>query len=445
VFQSSTLQDLREKLLATAPLESAAILLAGHSIRPNSKRLLIRDIEIVDSESCLAQNEGGVTVSPSFLAPRIKRARLEGWSFILAHSHPFSRAPKFSAVDDECERILMPTVFGRAAGRPHGSLVLGVKGFDARINTEINHSEIVDELRQVGNTLRIERRESPQHIEEKRFDRNVRAFGVDGQRILASMQVGIVGLGGVGSLVAQQLAYLGVGSLVLLDPDKIDVTNLNRVVGATSKDVGRAKVDVASDHVKRISSQTRVMQIKGSAIVAAEGSSLLDTDVIFCCTDSHGSRAVLNQIAYQYFIPVFDLGTRIDARDGVVTDITGRAQMLAPGLACLVCQNLLDPEEVRRDSLSEQERQRDPYIVGSPEPAPAPAVISINGTIASLGVTMFLSAVTGIGGQARHQIYLGDRGIVRSIESRQTEGCIVCSRRGALGRGDIWKLPWRTA
>src|SRR5439155_306371 len=120
-----------------------------------------------------------------------------------------------------------------------------------------------------------------------------------------------------------------------------------------------------------------------------------------------------------------------------------RAQLLAPGLPCLVCHKLLDPEAVRRDLLSEDERANDPYIVGAAEPQPS--VISLNTTIASLAVTMFLSAVTGLEVAPRHQIYLAQRGTVRAVESQPEPNCVVCSLREALARGDLWPLPWRAS
>jgi hypothetical protein len=116
--------------------------------------------------------------------------------------------------------------------------------------------------------------------------------------------------------------------------------------------------------------------------------------------------------------------------------------MLSPGLPCLVCQGLLDTEQVRRDLLTEEERSRDPYIRGADEPQPA--VISLNGTVASLAVTMFLAAAAGLPSLVRHQVYLGDRGLVRAVEATSDPFCIVCSLRGALGRGDLWPMPWRS-
>jgi hypothetical protein len=91
--------------------------------------------------------------------------------------------------------------------------------------------------------------------------------------------------------------------------------------------------------------------------------------------------------------------------------------------------------------MSPEERKRDPYFTGAGEPQPA--VVTINSVIASLATNMFLGAVTDVPAQARFQIYNGIEGTVRSISARRESACIVCSERGAVGRGDSWPLPGR--
>ncbi len=135
------------------------------------------------------------------------------------------------------------------------------------------------------------------------------------------------------------------------------------------------------------------------------------------------------------------MGVSITAVDGVVRYITGRTQMLSPGIACLTCAELLDGAAVRRDLMSEEQLNADPYFIGLGEPQPA--VISINSTVASLAVSMFLSAVAKIPGKARFQIYDGIGGTVRSAVVRANPVCVVCSPNGSLGKGDEWPLPVR--
>jgi hypothetical protein len=115
--------------------------------------------------------------------------------------------------------------------------------------------------------------------------------------------------------------------------------------------------------------------------------------------------------------------------------------MLAPGLGCLTCAELLDSDAVRTDLMTDYERQADPYFMASA--APQPAVMSINATVASLAVTMFLGAIADIPVDARFQLYDAIRGTVRPVRHDPVAACVVCSQRGALGRGDEWPLPTR--
>ena len=443
IFGNNAISDLRDKLLSAAPNEAAAILLAGWAGNGDRTKLLVREHFVVPAGAYQTQEQLRVVIHPSFIMPLLKRARKEGLSLVLAHTHPFAEDANFSPVDDDGERALMPAFFSRAGDRPHGALVLTSKDCNARIWTNLtaeprHSSPVVD----VGRNVQIHdrsRKSLPPTSEQ--FDRSVRAFGIEGQKTLASLSVGIIGLGGIGSVVGEQLAHLGVGDLVLLDPDVLEETNLNRVVGATRNDIGRPKVDVAAQLMRRINPEIKATAISGNVIMNNDAVHLLSCDFLLCCTDSHGSRAVINQLAYQFMIPTIDLGVRDQVRDGTVESITGRIQMLAPGLPCLVCHDLLDPEEVRRDLLSQEARSRDPYIVGAVEPQPA--VISLNGTVASLGVTMMLSAIVGLPVPVRHQLVLFNRGIVRAAASDPLPQCVGCSLSGALARGDSWPMPGR--
>jgi molybdopterin/thiamine biosynthesis adenylyltransferase len=437
------MHSLRGTLLSVAPQEAAALLLAGRAGTDDQTRLLVRENFVVPAEAYQARDNLRAVIDPSFIMPFLKRARREGLSLILTHTHPFAKEAHFSSIDDEGERVLMPALFSRTGDCPHGALVLTSDDCAARIWTKPNAKPPrMSPVIEVGRNLRIHdpNRESSPAISNQ-FDRSVRAFGAEGQATLASLSIAIVGLGGIGSFVAEQLAHLGVRKLLLLDPDVLEETNLNRVVGATRQRIGHPKVEIAAELIRRTNPEINVTAINGNVIMSNDARRLLSSDFLFCCTDSHGSRAVINQLAYQYVIPTVDLGVRVQVRSGRIESVTGRIQMLAPGLPCLVCHNLLDSEEVRRDLLSEEARARDPYIVGAVEPQPA--VISLNGTVASLGVTMMLSAVTGLPVPARHQLVLFNRAVVRAAASDPLPHCVVCSLNGVLARGDTWPMAGR--
>ncbi len=443
VFGDDGLPHLRKALFSSAPKEAAALLIAGHAGEGERVRLLVREHFVVPSESYQAQDNLRAVIDPSFIMPILKKARKDGFSLVLTHTHPFADKAQFSIVDDEGERILMPTLFSRTNGAPQGALLLTARDCNARIWNAPNAVPTnASPVTEVGRDVTFHNRgNSSTPKVPHRFDRSVRAFGVEGQAALAELCVGIVGLGGLGSIVAEQLAHLGVKDFVLLDPDRVEETNLNRVVGATRSDIDRPKVDVAANLIRHINPESDPAGHAGNVMVSGDAQKLLSCDFIFCCTDSHGSRAVINQLAYQYVIPTVDLGVRIQVRAGKVQSVTGRIQMLAPGLPCLLCHNLLDPEEVRQDLLTDEARVRDPYIVGAVEPQPA--VISLNGTVASLGVTMMLSAVAGLPLPVRHQLVLFNRGVVRAASSEPLPHCVVCSLNGVFARGDTLPMPGR--
>jgi molybdopterin/thiamine biosynthesis adenylyltransferase len=375
---------------------------------------------------------------PELVARMSKRARLIGASIVFTHTHIGVLPPTFSAVDDKGERLLADFLAHRTPGAVHLAMVASMGGVTCRsLGTNTAVSVVV-----VGANRSVLFKPGSQSEATPTFaDRQVRAFGRAGQAELGELTVGIVGLGGTGSIVSQQLTHLGVNKFILLDPDVIEDTNLNRVVGARPTDVGRPKVAVAESYIRSFTPIAAVKPIQGDVIQARDGRWLLGCDLMFGCTDSHGSRSVLEQIAYQFLIPFIDMGAVISVVSGNIMNIIGRIQMLAPGLSCLTCSGLLDPELVRRDMMTKFERSADPYIDGNYEPAPA--VISLNGTISSLAVTMALSAIIGIPVPGRHLIYRAMSSSLRNIAAAPDPKCVVCSESGRLARGDSWRFPGR--
>jgi molybdopterin/thiamine biosynthesis adenylyltransferase len=422
---------LKADLLAD-DVERCAILYASQFTRADGRtRLLVREIDLPSSDDYMCQRSDEAVLRPAYVARITKRANRENLSLVFVHSHPGASSPHFSITDDDGERHLAAFLATRQPANVHAALVVSRGGIRAR---QLGTGK---EIRVVAlgeyRTILFEPDGVPDAALET-FDRQVRAFGVSGQRKLATLRVAIVGLGGTGSIIAQQLAHLGIQDFILIDPDVIEITNLNRVVGAVSTDIGRAKVDVAARYIEGFSLDANVMRLKGDVIRAQVAKAITDADVVFGCTDSHGSRSVLQQVAYQYLIPCIDMGSTITTETGSITGVFGRVQLLAPGFACLSCSGLLHPEEVRRDMMSAFEKKQDPYILGDREPAPA--VISLNATVASLAMTMFMAYVTGIPSTARYILYNAINSTLHSVRSVSVTNCYICSHAGTLARGD---------
>ncbi|MBS1722981.1 MAG: ThiF family adenylyltransferase [Armatimonadetes bacterium] len=437
VFAGTSYEQLKLKLADTR--ESCAILLAvPPSADGLSPSFLVRDSYIAQERDYFERSEESASLHPEALVPFLQRARDESLALVFVHTHPGSRSlPEFSVVDDAGEQHLSQVALRRAPDRLHAAIVIGPSGCTARCLGTTEPLRVVQVGRDVGTPS------NPDHalLVDSRWSRQVLAFGAAGNRALRRCKVGIVGLGGTGSIVVEELARLGVEQFVLIDHDVVDESNLNRLTTGLDADVGKPKVIVAKNRIGAISEKAQVHVVVDDVTKPSAYRALLDCDALFACTDSHASRMILNVMAYQYFIPLFDLGVSIGARDGLVTHIAGRVQMAAPGLACLVCAGVLDATAVRRELQTEAQRSADPYIMGNTEPQPA--VISLNGTIASLAVTMFMGAFAGVPAAARLQYYNGLTGTVRAAELGSDPTCVVCSAAGAFGRGQEWPLPGR--
>ena len=427
-------ESVSKALLADAPREACAILFTQAA---ENGRYVVSSFQVAPDDAYDSRDDYSAVLKAAYLVQVANRARLNGAGVVLCHTHPSAaEIPAFSPIDGEGEVELAEYFGRRAAHAQHFALVIGRAGCSARVLGTQQDLPVWE----VGREVRLLSKTTNASIAAQ-FDRQARAFGGDGQSIVQDMRVGIVGLGGTGSVIAQQLAYLGVRDFVVVDPDRIEQTNLNRVVTATANDIGEKKSHVAKQAIQRIQPGAVVRDIQGDVVNAEVAGQLLDRDFIFSCTDTHASRAVLAQLAYQYLIPTIDMGVSITVKNGEVTHIAGRTQMLAPQLPCLICTQALDSEQIRREFLTPEQRNADPYVQGAHEPQPA--VISLNTSMAGLAITMFLGAVTSIPANARFQLYDGIRGTVRVTTATSDPNCIVCSSDGAVAKGSSTTLPTR--
>lgn len=398
---------------------------------------IVRNLQEVPTEAYAARTAMSAVLKPDYCIEIANRARAAGAGVFLAHTHPGGQTLEgFSNVDDDGEIPLARYFERRLPNVKHFAAVFTSAGVYARSLGHLSRVPVAG----VGRVLEIATPEAD--LNREKFDRQVRAFGVDGQLILESLKIAVVGLGGTGSVVAQQLAHLGVRDFVLIDPDSVEITNLNRLVGSVPSDIGAPKVMVAARHIKSINPTASCLEVIGDILDEEFGSLLTDVDFIFGCTDSMASRAFLNQLAYQHLIPCIDIGVGIGASGGAISYITGRTQMLSPGLPCLVCTDKLDAEQIRRELLTEEQLKQDPYVVG--EKIPQPAVISLNSTMSSAAITMFLAAVTAIPSESRMVIYDAIRGSLRPAAMDPRPRCIVCSYEGGFARGNTWQLIKRS-
>lgn len=419
-------------------IEGAAFVLCGETAIPGKERLISRAVLPIAPEDFLRRERDRLTITSRALMRVTKLARQQGGSLLFAHSHPDGPA-RFSSQDDLEEQRLLPFLQSRLPDRAHGTLVLTDSQITGRIYAPEQSSA---DVFVVGERFVLYKAQHDEGLPNL-FNRQVRAFGEDTQHVLRGLNIGIVGLGGTGSPLAEQLYRLGVGKLSLFDGDDLEDTNLNRVYGANLLDVGTAKVVIAKRHLDAIGLSTNVEAISRPITDQETARRLRECDIVFGCTDKQIPRAILMTLAIKYHIPVLDMGVLIDSLNQQILGVHGRVTTLLPGEACLFCRGRISPEAMRIETLSRAEREGQIKEGYAPElDEPAPSVISFTSAIASLAVTELLHRLTGFMGGDRNSseiLVAFDQSRIRKNRVAPREGC-QCGDPDCWGVGD--ELPF---
>jgi molybdopterin/thiamine biosynthesis adenylyltransferase len=196
----------------------------------------------------------------------------------------------------------------------------------------------------------------------ERYDRSIRLFGEEGQRSLRRTKVAIVGVGGLGSPLAQHMALLGVRNITLVDDDEIDDTSRNRFVGARHFDPvpGSPKVELAARLIREINPDVEVTRLKRRLVSPEAFEAIREANWIFGCFDEDGPRAILNELCSANDLPYIDLASDVP-KPGIYG---GRVCVSWKGNGCLHCLSQLDQDAVRRYLETEAERQQEDAVYG---------------------------------------------------------------------------------
>lgn len=264
----------------------------------------------------------------------------------------------------------------------------------------------------------------------ERYSRNEALFGAEGQAKIAKTKVAVMGVGGLGSHVVQQLAYLGVCDYGLVDYDVVTESSMNRLIGAIDADLAAAtkKVVVAERMIKGINPDATVKALDAKVGAPEVEGAIGRADVVFGCLDGDLSRLQLTELCARFAKPLFDLASDTGG-DGAELWYGGRV-VLCDGTRCLVCLDLLDQQGISRDAMSAEQREAYDRIYGVDRGALAgtgPMVVSVNGVVASMAVTEFIVYATGLQVPAAQLTYRADLQVIRRSLDEPQPGCYFCT------------------
>jgi molybdopterin/thiamine biosynthesis adenylyltransferase len=444
-------RDLYEALNAyiTQHEEWAGYLLCGALDTGDRLVLLGREWCPIPEKYRIRGTAHGMTWHPDFDIEMLNRAQRERLGCVVIHHHS-GRTPGPSGTDRRTRDSLLPFISREAPTQPHAFVIMGDQSGAGQIYVGGKHVADLTATCIVGSAIESWSRNSENLAQERdldaRHDRFVRGFGPRALARLRSAKVGIVGNGGGGSHVIQQLAYLGIGSFVLVDGDRIEESNLNRLIGAVAKrsqgfldrvlrrergDLGKPKVGVMERMIREVSETASVATFFQHFPSTETVQALRQCDVIVACVDRLQVRDDLNRLSKRYLIPLIDVGLEIvpaGAAAMTVAAISGRVTKVLPDGPCLRCQGVVDDPKL--------ERERGGQALGytGPVRVPDPAVVTLNGVVASIASTEVLQVITGFAGHDSPNcgwLYDGLTGVVDRIE-KAFRGCPACiQERGA--------------
>jgi hypothetical protein len=427
-------EELERLVLADMPREAGAFALAGMSEQSDSVELIIRRPVAIPKALFAVQQEFRLEVLSQAVNGLIALCEANGLGAVICHSHP--QDSPYSPSDDYGEQRLVRTLRQFIpAHAPTASLLFYPGGVRGRVwlpdsNEPVSLSEIIVVGRHIKRIRVTEPLDTQEDISEI-FERQVQAFGTAGQLLIGRSKVAVVGVGGTGSPTAEQLVRLGVTDLILIDPDTFEQSNITRVYGTFASALRRSwwpfrrktslKVELVAQHLRRINPQANVQAIPKNVVTQEAATSLLDRDVIFLCTDDHWGRAMVNQIAYQYFVPTINLGIRIDSSGGQISHAIGVIDLLRPGTPCLWCRQFLSAARIAAESTPSRDRQslqREGYVENID--TPAPSVVSLTTAVSGMAVNIYFQLLTD---------FMGPMGNLHRLNYNALDGTV---RRGLI-------------
>lgn len=387
-------------------VETAGVLIATRIAAPNGDtRLLAQSVVWVDDAAYIKRTRTELIVTSEGYVSALAQAAERGAVCLWLHTHPGENGVPSPSLRDEKVDLEIADLFRIRTGTDfYGTIIVSPRkkgiAFSGTVQRKSAATEQIERLWIVGDTWHLTRSVASTLVPlSPIFSRSVLAFGAAVQETLGELRIAVVGCGGTGSAIAEQLVRLGVRHLQLFDADRLSESNITRVYGSTPNDVGKPKVEILQQHLAAIaptlecSTCDRMITLKDSA------KQLSSCDLIFGCTDDNAGRLVLSRLSSYLLTPVIDIGVMLSSdADKNLIGIDGRVTTLTPGAACLVCRNRIDLQRAASELKTPEERKRleaEGYApaLGNTEPA----VVAFTTAVAAASLIELLERLIGYG------------------------------------------------
>ncbi len=290
----------------------------------------------------------------------------------VVHSHPEGCCTYPSTLDDDMDSYFAREFGAYGKGKPYCSLILQrnpITGFTFTGRVYDRGEWLpVEKLLTVGEQIDLFNSEAEEPGPmimgdgEGTRSRLVSVLGQPSAVRLERATAGIIGCSGTGSPAAHVLARAGVGNFVLVDPERFEDSNLERMHGSLWDHIGTEpspyKVEMVADLIRSINPTARITALAGNILHDNVVDELLRCDIMLGCTDTQHGRAKLSDLAQHYLLPSLDLGVLMDGQDGKVTSQVCEIMIYSPDFPCAFCGGRIDGIELSNELMSEKERRK---------------------------------------------------------------------------------------
>jgi molybdopterin/thiamine biosynthesis adenylyltransferase len=452
-FKQGDLDILRSRLLADLSREHFAVLLGKTRKINGSTVITVIDILFPARTDYHQQSVAFLQIRKDFIHQVLVEltSRYDVDTIIDVHTHPFSQAHvAFSATDDGDEHTFFHFLKDTFAHLHYASIVFSQHRYSARVWTLAHGSLVARRALLKTQTSRediasADFREATEEHQEKNalaevggmFHRSALVLGLDVMRDIMHHQViSLIGVGGLGSVIAEHLIHMGFCEINLIDPDVLEVSNLNRVVGAYYEDARqqRPKVDVVKRHLTRINPNAKVLAYQCDVHDKEVESVLALSDWMMVATDTHASRLKAQELSVKYFVPLLSVGVNITVKDKTIEDMSGEVITARVGdYLCLSCLHRINPLRVASERHPDQTIRealvKRGYVTGVA--IKEPAVKTLNTFLATMAVEVLINQYTDARRHVPILVY-ENNGSMRMYEDRESvqqrnKHCFLCN------------------
>lgn len=452
-FKQGELDYLRDEILADLSREHFAVLLGKTRQVEGYTIITVVDILFPRHSDYNHQSIAALDIKKDFIHKTLVElnSRYDVDTIIDVHTHPFTQGRvAFSATDDGDERTFFRFLKQKFEDVHYASIVFSQGKYSARVWT-FSGGSIVARRALLKTQTRRENiassdfREYTDEAYEKTavvgaegfFNRGTLALGLDVMRdIMCDQVISIVGVGGLGSVIAEHLIHMGFHDINLIDPDVLEMSNMNRVVGAYYRDAEQrlAKVEVVRRHLTRINPHATVRAYKSDVHDKEMERVLALSDWMIVATDNHSSRLRAQQLSVQYFVPLISVGVNITVKENKIEDMSGEVITARVGdYLCLSCLHRIHPIKVAserhpHETIRTQLVKRG-YVTG--QDVKEPAVKTLNTFLATMAVEVLLNQYTDARKHVPILVYENNEQMSvyedkQSVQSRNKQ-CFVCN------------------